>query len=115
MAIPMWSCYDYHTVLHADRDDNWAGVADEGGTASLLGSGPSVVVTNGHVTMTRRQRENPETNGASQASFDGGEALKAALRNGDRLACWRGGTAEIGLSVHRGGSLVLGLGTLGHT
>jgi hypothetical protein len=37
------------------------------------------------------------------------------LREGDRLACWRSGTAEIGLSVTRAGSLVLGLGTLGHT
>lgn len=112
MAIPGWSCYHYHTALHAERAGEWAGVADEGESASLLGSGPAVVVSNGRVTMTRRrhafQRE-PEV----RAIFDGGEALAATLRAGDRLSCWRGGTAEIGLSVRRAGLLVLGLGTLG--
>ena len=112
MAIPGWSCYDYHTVLHADHNGDWAGVADEDKSASLLGRRPSVVVTSGRVTMTRRWHALPNKSEASTASFDGGEALKAVLREGDRLACWRGGTAEIGLSVTRAGSLVLGLGTL---
>jgi hypothetical protein len=113
MAIAPWSCYRYDTVLHADREGNWAGVADDDGSASLLGSGPSVVVIDGRVTMTRRQRETLKRRVVSQTSFDGGETLKALLRQGDRLACWRGGTGEIGLSVSRAGSLVLGLGTLG--
>ena len=86
MAIPSWSCYHYHTVLHADRDGDWAGVADEDGSSSLLGSGPSVVVTNGRVTMTRRRREILKRTGASEGSFDVGETLQAVLREGDRLA-----------------------------
>jgi hypothetical protein len=109
MAIPRASCYHYHTVVHADRDGNWSGTADDDGSPSLLGSRPSVVVTNGRVTIIRRWAGAA----ASTASFDAGEALRAVLREGDRLACWRGGTAEIGVSVTRAGSLVLGLGTLG--
>jgi hypothetical protein len=115
MAIPGWSCYAYHTVLHADHNGDWAGVVDEDRSASLLGSRPSVVVTSGRVTMTRRWHAILNRSQASRASFDGGEALRAVLRQGDRLACWRDGTAEIGLSVTRRGSLVLGLGALGHT
>ena len=111
-----WSCYRYHTVLHADHEGgNWAGVADDDGSASLLGSAPSVVVINGRVTMTRRERGSRQRTEVSQTSFDGGDALKGVLRDGDHLACWRDGTAEIGLSVSRAGSLVLGLGTLGQT
>jgi hypothetical protein len=109
MAIPGASRYHYHTVGHADCDGNWSGTADDDGSPSLLGSRPSVVVTNGRVTMTRRWAGST----ASTASFDAGEALRAVLRDGDRLACWRDGTAEIGVSVTRAGSLVLGLGTLG--
>lgn len=115
MAIPIESCFQYHTVLHADRDGDWAGVADEDESPSLLGSGASVVVTNGRVTMTRRRREILRRTEVLEASFDGGETLKAVLRNGDQLECWRDPTAQIGLSVSRAGSLVLGLGTLGHT
>lgn len=113
MAIPGESCYHYHTVVHADRDGDWSGTADHDGSPSLLGSRPSVVVTNGRVTMTRRWSEILKRSTASTASFDAGEALRAVLRDGDRLACWRNGTAEIGVSVTRAGSLVLGLGTLG--
>jgi hypothetical protein len=64
--------------------------------------------------MTSNWRAILKRSPASRASFDGGEALAAVLREGDRLACWRHMTAEIGLSVTRAGSLVLGLGTLGH-
>jgi hypothetical protein len=64
--------------------------------------------------MTRRSRNSLKRSPVSSASFDGGEALAAVLRPWDRLACWRDGTAEIGLSVTRAGSLVLGLGTLRH-
>ena len=81
MAIPSSSCFHYHTVLHADRDGNWVGVADEDGSASLLGSGPSVVVTNGRVTMTRRQRALVKRTEDSQASFDGDSVLTAVLRH----------------------------------
>jgi hypothetical protein len=115
MAIPYWSCYRYDTVLHADRDGAWAGIADDDGSESLVGRRPSVVVTNGRVTLTRRGDGSLDESQTARASFDGGEALQAVLREGDRLACWRGPTAEIGLSVTRAGSLVLGLGTLGHT
>lgn len=109
MAIPSASRYHYYTVVHADRDGAWSGTADDDGAPSLLGSRPSVVVTNGRVTMTSRWAGSA----ASKASFDAGEALRAVLRDGDRLACWRIGTAEIGVSVTRAGSLVLGLGALG--
>lgn len=114
MTIAPWSCYRYDTVLHADPEGNWAGIADDDGSASLLGRGPSVAVINGRVTMTRRQREISKGTEVSQASFDGSDTLETLLREGDRLACWRDGTGEIGLSVSRAGSLVLGLGTLGH-
>jgi hypothetical protein len=114
MAIRPSSCYHYHTVVHADRDGDWAGVADEDESDRLLGSDPSVGVSNGRVTMTRRSHETLKRGSASRASFDGGEALMAVLHEGDRLACWRDLTAHIGLSVTRAGSLVLGLGALGH-
>jgi hypothetical protein len=113
MAIPSWSCYHYHTIVHAGRDGDWSGTAEDDGSASLLDSRPSVVVTDGRVTMTRRSRNILKRSPVCSASFDGGRALAAVLRHGDRLACWRTGTAEIGLSVSRAGSLVLGLGTLG--
>jgi hypothetical protein len=113
MAIPAAGRYHYHTVVHADRDGVWSGTADDDGSPSLLGCRPSVVVTNGRVTMTRRWSEILTQSTASTASFDAGEALRAVLRDGDRLACWRTGTGEIGVSVTRAGSLVLGLGTLG--
>jgi hypothetical protein len=112
MAIPASSCFHYHTELRAVGAGAWTGVADLGESARLLGSGPSVVVSNGLVTLTRCGRVF-RSGSQSRASFDGGEALSATLRAGDRLSCWRGGTAEIGLSVRRAGSLVLGLGTLG--
>ena len=113
MAIPPWSCYDYHTVLQAHRDGHWSGIANEHGVDSLLGSHPSMAVIDGRVTMTRRGGNFPNRSQVVSASFDGGEALRQVLRHGDRLACWRGGTAEVGLSVSRAGALVLGLGTLG--
>lgn len=112
MAIPSSSCFHYHTDLRAGGAGEWTGVAELGESASLLGSGPSVVVSNGLVTMTRRGHVS-RSGSQSRASFDGGEALSETLRAGDRLSCWRGETAEIGLSVRRAGSLVLGLGTLG--
>jgi hypothetical protein len=115
MAIPLSSRYHYHTVLHADRNGDWAGIADEDDSDRLLGSHPSLVVSDGRVTMTRRSHEILTRGSASRASFDGGEALRAVLREGDRLACWKDGFAEVGLSVSRARSLVLGLGTLGHT
>lgn len=66
---------------------------------SLLGSRPSILVVDGRVTMTRRQRGSLGRSQPVTASFHGGEALSKVLRRGDRLACWHGGTAEIGLSV----------------
>jgi len=113
MAIPRSSCYDYHTTLQAHGDGHWTGMADEHGTDSLLGDRPSVAVIDGRVTMTRRRHNFPKRSLVVSAGFDGGEALRTVLRHGDRLACWRDGTAEIGLSVSRAGALVLGLGTLG--
>jgi hypothetical protein len=113
MAIPGRSCYHYETVAHAGRDGEWSGFAEDDGTPSLLGSRPSVVVSNGRVTMTRRAHQAREGSPTSKASFDGGEALAAVLRQGDRVACWRTPTAEIGLSVTRAGSLVLALGAVG--
>ncbi len=113
MAIAPWSCYSYQAVLHGHRDRRWSGTAEDDGSPSLLGRRPSVIVTGGHVTMTRRWREILQRSSISRAGFDAGEALAAVLRQWDRLACWRGGTGEIGMSVTRGGSLVLGLGTLG--
>src|SRR6476660_4983974 len=68
MAIPRWNCYGYHTILHADHNGDWAGVADEDGSASLLGSRPSVVVTSGRVTMTRRWHAILNRSQASRAS-----------------------------------------------
>ena len=44
-AIRSWSRYHYQAVLHADPDGAWAGIADDDGSESLLGSRPSVVVT----------------------------------------------------------------------
>lgn len=113
MAIPAAGRYHYHTIVHTDRDGVWSGTADDDGSPSLLGSRPSVVVTDGRVTMTRRWSEILTPSTASTASFDAGQALRAVLRDGDRLACWRTGTGEIGVSVTRAGALVLGLGTLG--
>ena len=119
MTIPISSRFDYHTVVQPHGDGHWAGISEEGEAESLLGSHPSVVVADGRVTITRRQRSvlrRSRPVSALQrvsASFDGGAALRTVLRQGDRLACWRGGTAEIGLSVSRGGSLALGLGALG--
>lgn len=114
MAIPVEGRYRYSTVVHAGRSGAWSGTADDDGAPSLLGSRPSVVVTDGRVTMTRRWSGILTRPTASTASFDAGEALQAVLRDGDRLACWRDGTGEIGVSVTRAGSLVLGLGALGH-
>lgn len=115
MAIHSSGCYDYQTVLHAARGGVWTGIADDDGSESLVGSRPSVLVAGGRVTMTGRRRGTLTPSETSTASFDGGEALSAVLHEGDELRCWRGGTAEIGLSVTRSGSLVLGLGTLGRT
>jgi hypothetical protein len=115
MAIPNSGCYDYQTILQRDADGNWVGIADDDGAPSLLGSQPSVVVSHGYVTMTRRSQDTLERSQLSRAGFDGGEALRAVLRQGDQLACWRVGTGEIGVSVTRDGTLVLGLGTLGRT
>jgi len=114
-VIAPWTWFHYQMVLRSDRNGDWTGVAEEGKAASLLGSGPAAVVTNGRVTLTRRQPEIPGRTDVSVTSFDGGETLHAVLRQGDRLGCWRDGTGQIGLSVSRAGSLVLGLGTVGYT
>ena len=74
-----------------------------------------MTVTKGRVTLTRRRHQGMDDPQTLRASFDGGEALAAVLRDGDQLRCWRGPTAEIGVSVGRAGSVVLGLGTLGRT
>jgi hypothetical protein len=108
MAIPRSSGFDYHTVLHAVGDHAWAGRADDDASESLLGHRPSVTVTSGLVTLTRKARSGL----VPAASFDGGEALDAVLQEGDVLSCWYTGTAEIGLSVTRAGSLLLALGAL---
>jgi len=112
MAIPPWSCFSYHTVLHAVGNHTWTGSADDDGTDSLLGHQPSVTVISGRVTLTRSSHAVPGRSVAPAASFDGGDALGALLQEGDILSCWHGGTAEIGLSVTRAGSLLLGLGTI---
>ena len=114
MAIAPWTCCHYRTVVDAAGDGRWSGIADDDGSPSLLDSRPSVIVANGRVTMARRARKSREWSSASNASFDGGEALAAVLRRGDRLECWRGATGEIGVAVTRAESLVLGLGALGY-
>ena len=114
MAIAPWDWYQYHTVVDAAGDGQWSGLADDDGAPSLLDSRPSVAVSNGRVTLVRRSRKSREYSTASNASFDGGEALAAVLRAGDRLECWRVATGDIGLAVTRAGSLVLGLGALGN-
>lgn len=114
MAIAPWYCYRYHTVVHAAGDGEWSGIADDDGSPSLLDSRPSVAVSNGRVTMVRRSPESLEYSTASNASFDGGEALAAVLRGGDRLECWHDLTGDIGVTVTRAESLLLGLGTLGN-
>ena len=114
MAIAPWTCYRYHTVFDVASDGEWSGIADDDGAPSLLDSRPAVAVSNGRVTMVRRSRKSREYSTASNASFDGGEALAAVLRGGDRLECWRDPTGDIGVTVTRAESLVLGLGTLGN-
>ena len=42
MAIPSTGRYHYYAVVHADRDGDWSGTADDDGAPSLLGSRPSV-------------------------------------------------------------------------
>jgi hypothetical protein len=113
MAIPAKSCFEYHAVLYGDGDGTWRGTAHDDGSESLLGSGPAVVVSQGCVTLTRNSSQIGNPSPVSTASFDGGNALQAVLRDGDRLSCWRQATSEIGMSVTRADSLVLGLGTLG--
>ena len=112
MAIPPWTCFNYRTILHAMGDHAWTGSADDDGADSLLGHQPSVKVISGRVTLTRSSHAAPSRSLALAASFDGGDALDALLQEGDVLSCWLGGTAEIGLSVTRAGSLLLGLGAL---
>lgn len=113
MAIPGFSCYDYHATLHLDAEGHLAGAADETDADVLLGRGPAVVVRGGRVTMTRRPGGFTGRSGVSTASFDGGTALGSVLRPQDRLSCRRGFTAEIGCAVSRNGALRLGLGALG--
>jgi hypothetical protein len=115
MAIAPWTCYSYRTVVAGERDGELSGIADDNGAPSLLDSHPSVVVTNGRVTMTRRSLAKPRCSHAASASFDGCHALATVLRQGDELSCWRGPTGDIGASVSRGGSFVLGLGSLSYT
>lgn len=115
MVMPRSGCYHYDTVLHAKADGTLGGIADDDGGESLFGTQPSVVVTGGRVTLIRRNRGSVERSRPSHGVFEGGEALMAVLRQGDRLASWRDGCAELGLSVTRGGSLVLAVGSLGRT
>ena len=114
MAIAPWSRYHYHTVVDAAGDGEWSGIADDDGSPSLLDSRPSVAVRHGRVTMARRSRKSRKYSTASNASFDGGEALAAVLRRGDRLECWCEATGDIGVAVIRDESLVLGLGSLSY-
>src|SRR3954463_8979446 len=99
MAIAYWDWYRYHTVVDAAGDGQWSGLADDDGAPSLLGSRPSVDVSNGRVALVRRSPQNRAYSTASSSSFDGGEALAAVLRAGDRLECWRVLTGDIGLAV----------------
>ncbi len=115
MVMPRSGCYEYATVLQAKTDGTLGGIADDDGGESLLGTHPSVVVTEGRVTLIRRNRTTLTRPQPSHGVFDGGPALMRVLRQGDRLACWRDGCAELGLSVTRGGSLMLAVGSLGPT
>jgi hypothetical protein len=114
MVMPRSGCYHYDTVLQAKADGTLGGIAEDDGGESLFGTQPSVIVTGGRVTLIRRNRGLARSQ-PSHGVFEGGQALTAVLRQGDRLACWRDGCAELGLSVTRGGSMVLAVGSLGRT
>jgi len=43
-----------------------------------------------------------------------GDTLEAVLEDGDRLRVCRGGTADLGITVFRGGRFMLALGAVGH-
>jgi hypothetical protein len=114
MAISRQGQFQYSAVLQRNLE-SWKGSAHDDGLPSLLGSGPSVAVTEGRVTLTRSWRGALSASLMSAAAFEVGGSVESVLREGDLLSCWRTGTAEIGLSVTRNGSLELGLGVLHDT
>ena len=122
MAIPLTTQFDHLITVTRDGSGAWVGRADierERRThPGLVGASPELRLAHGVVTLHPTESDfNPFGSssghqGVAAASFRVGEALEAVHEDGDRLRVWRGGTAELGVTVFRDGRFILGFGTL---
>jgi hypothetical protein len=82
---------------------------DGGGEERLVGLRPDIRLGDDLLVIFTSERRSA---GVRHASFPVGDAVSLAARPGDRLHVARAGTGDIGLSLLRGGRLVVAVGAV---